>query len=180
MTRSQWFLLFSIVLPIILLISLFHDQFDWTPKEKKDFTPRPMVELTDEELDKVIGQAGIQFINENFNFSITPDQMTSFAELNSQMIAYMTNLQETDPQQAMQTYANMISSVNSMSSNPNIIAGPNVTHIQINLQHVMENVIMNGVNFMSNASSQTGIGTFGIVGLEVHAQGTFHLFIRND
>ena len=179
MTKSQWFLLLSILAPIIIFISLFYDQLDWSIKEKK-FSPRPMVELTDEELNEVIGQAGIQFINENFNFTISPDHITSFADLKNQMIAYMTHLQETDPQQAMQTYANMINTVNSMDTNPHIIAGPNVTHIQINLQHVMENVIMNGVNFMSNASSHTGIGTFGIQGLEVHAQGTFHIFIRND
>lgn len=177
MNRKQWFLFFSILIPIVILIFTFYDQIKW---KKENLVPRPMVELTDKELNQVVGQAGIQFINENFNFSITPDQMTSFSELNSQMISYMNNLQISDPQQAMQTYANMINTVNSMETNPYIIAGPNVTHIQINLQHVMENVIMNGVNFMSNSSSQTGIGTFGIQGLEVHAQGTFHIFIRND
>jgi len=161
------------------LIFLFHDQFDWTPKPDKG-PRRPMVELTDAELDQVVGQSGIQFINENFNLFITPDDMTSFADLNNQMISYMQNLQETDPTSAMQTYANMISSVNAMATNPNIIAGPNTTHIQINLQHTLENVITQGIDFMSSSSSQMGIGTFGIQGLEVHAQGTFHLFIRND
>jgi len=177
MTKKFLFFLLTILLPIIFISSYYWNDIDWSLETVKKPPSRPLVELTDEELNKICGQAGIEFINENFNFQFTVDEMTTISDFQQQLITYMTHLQETDPQQAMQTYADMINTVN---TNPNIIAGPNVTHIQIDLQHVMENVIIQGVNFMSSASSQTGIGTFGIQGLEVHAEGTFHLFIRND
>ena len=68
------------------LIYLFHDQFNWKQDEPKG-PRRPMVELTDEQLDQVVGQAGIQFINEYFDIYFSPDEVTSFADLNNQMIS---------------------------------------------------------------------------------------------
>jgi len=176
MKKIHLFFLLTILIPVIFFVSYMKKDIESFPSHPIKTTLRPMVELTDEELNQVIGQAGIQFINENFNFTFTPTTVTTISEFQNQLMTYMTTLQQTDPTAAMETYVDMINTVN----NPNIIAGPNVTHIQIDMQHVMENVIMNGVNFMSSTSSQTGIGTFGIIGLEVHAPGTFHIFIRND
>ena len=173
------FFLLTILIPVIFLISYMKDDIDTIQPLPDKGPSRPMVELTDAELNQVFGQAGIQYINDHFNFQFTVDEVTTVSEFQNQLLNYMNHLQETNPEQAMNTYVDMINTVNT-PLNPNIIPGPNVTHIQIDLQHVMENVIIQGVNFMSSASSQTGIGTFGIQGLEVHAEGTFHLFIRND
>jgi len=179
MTKKQLFFAMTIITPIIFFLSYYWKDIDWSLETVEKPPPRPMVELTDEQLSQIYGQAGIHFVNENFNIQITPDDVTTLGDFQEQLLQYMINLQDTDPANAMQTYADMIVSVNN-NSNPNLIPGPGTTHYQIELQHVMENVIVQGVDFMTTAASDMGFGTFGIQGLEVHMEGTFHLFVRND
>lgn len=175
-TKKYLFFLMTILTPIIFYMSYLkvNEIEDTAYKGPR----RPMVELTDVELSKIFGQAGIHFVNENFNIHLTPDEAITIGDFHNQLLNHMFDLQNTNPEEAMQTYANMIQMVN--NSNPNMIAGPGTLHFQTEIQPVMESVIMNGVQFMTTTSEQMGFGTFGIQGLNVHFEGTFHLFVRND
>ena len=140
MTKKHLFFLLTILLPVIFVLSYCWNDLEWENTPPKKGPSRPMVELTDAELNKVFGQAGIQYINDHFNFQFTVDEVTTVNEFQNQLLNYMNHLQETNPEQAMNTYVDMINTVNA-PLNPNIIPGPNVTHIQIDLNHAMEHII---------------------------------------
>jgi len=179
--KSKLFIIAMVTTPIIffswLCIYMYNYNKEITPE--KSLTSRPMSVLSDMELDQIIGQAGIEFVNENFNFNFNPNNCTTVQDFQTQLSNYMVNLQQTDPQEAMVAYANIIKISNAPDSisNGNIIPGQ-CSYVTINMQHAMDQIITDGIEFMSTSVNQLKLGNFGIYGLEVNAPGKIHVFVR--
>jgi hypothetical protein len=153
--KKNYFFLFLII-TILFLVLLFLTY----KKTKQVVTPpvglhvsetfqkRPMVELTDKELNTIIGQAGLLFINRSFEIDIQPED--TLEDFQNKMINQLLALQSSAPQQALTTYSDMINLAN---NDPRFTVGPNTLHMSMNLQHVMENVIMSHKDFIIKSTS---------------------------
>ena len=178
--KKNYFLLFlAIVILSLVLLYLIHEKTKPVVKPpvglqiSETCQKRPMVELTDKELNTIIGQAGLLFINSSFEIDIQPED--TIEDFQNKIINQLLALQADAPQQALITYSDMINLAN---NDPRFTVGPNTLHMSMNLQHVMENVVMSHKDFIIKSASE--YGNFGIVGLEVNAPGTFHLFVRKQ